>query len=1102
MNARKLLSTLFSIAVMFSIVFAPLGQVNAAPPAGSGGTVFLPVVITNTENAFIRAVEQALARFPYDQGYAPVINHASTSGDWGLGIISLGVSMPAEAFSGDLVYLIGHKENGGWQTALASDANWASWASQAPETLIGQSLREYLLDQQPGLNPASPQAIQGMPELRLPWAPKDNPRRVSGYLYNEGTHTGADRYGVDWGLNHNDVVAVAAGTVTDSVCNLPDRRDDSKGYGNYVQTDIGGVLALYAHLASCNAKPGDKFAQGDFIATSGTSGYSSGPHLHFRIRDYQRNPVLAEPISGYSGLSKGLYYNSNNSRGQPLSCTPGDDQIALYVDGGYTGQCVKLGLGDYANSAAIGLPSDSLSSVQVGAKALAVLCRDDGFNGGCATLDRSTGDMGQTTVGNDQVSSVRVQWRPGQLQVVEALRLSTCSPAIGENVIARFKVRNTGSQALTMQNLTAGGRLGSDWGGAWADFPHVSNITLQPGQEYAYEQSRSFDQAGAYFSEPVVQINASWGGIGGANRVTFSVANTGRLAVVEALRLSNTSPLTGEPVRAHFKLRNVGGQALTIEQLTAGGRKGTDWNGDWADFPSVFNITLQPGQEYAYDQERSYTQEGGYFAEPVVKLKGNWGGIHNANRVTLTVLAAGKLTVSAALNLSNLQPTNLEQVQAAFTLQNTGSRALAIEQLTAGGRKGTDWNGEWADFPSVFNITLQPGQSYHYKQSRAFAAEGGYFAEPVVKINGNWGGIGGANRVTFTVMPGLRVTSNPVLVPANPVRGQVASVTFTLQNLSPRALTLNRLVAASRGPDCQDLTCPRNTDFPVVEGPLTLQPNQTYTYQALRTFEQEGSNYFVEPFVEVTPGYWTGIQGGSQTRFRVIAGGRLMVSQPLALSLQAPGVGEAVQAAFQVTNVGVMPLVIEQLTAGGRKGTEWADEWADFPSIYNITLQPGQSYAYTQTRAFLSAGDYFAEPVVKLAGYWGGIGGANRVSFTVSPGLRIVQNVSLNPGQPQAGQAVSASFRLHNDAGHAITVRRFVVAVRGPNCADFSCPNGGDFPVSDWNLTIQPGQDYVYTKTGYFSQAGGGYIGAPVMEMAPDWWVIVPGGSILNFAVH
>lgn len=56
---------------------------------------------------------------------------------------------------------------------------------------------------------------------------------------------------------------------------------------NYIQVyHEDGTWALYAHilLGSAVVKPGDKVRVGDVLAKSGSSGYSSGPHLHFVIQ--------------------------------------------------------------------------------------------------------------------------------------------------------------------------------------------------------------------------------------------------------------------------------------------------------------------------------------------------------------------------------------------------------------------------------------------------------------------------------------------------------------------------------------------------------------------------------------------------------------------------------------------------------------------------------------------------------------------------------------------------------------------------------------------------------------------------------------------------
>ena len=67
----------------------------------------------------------------------------------------------------------------------------------------------------------------------------------------------------------------------------------SSGYGNHVIIDHGnGFTTLYAHLTSIFVKPGESVTRGEQIGTVGSTGNSTGPHLHFEIR-YQgvpRNP--------------------------------------------------------------------------------------------------------------------------------------------------------------------------------------------------------------------------------------------------------------------------------------------------------------------------------------------------------------------------------------------------------------------------------------------------------------------------------------------------------------------------------------------------------------------------------------------------------------------------------------------------------------------------------------------------------------------------------------------------------------------------------------------------------------------------------------------
>ena len=73
---------------------------------------------------------------------------------------------------------------------------------------------------------------------------------------------------------------------------------DNSGYGNVIVIDHGGgVLTRYAHLDKFSVKAGDSVKQGDQIGLMGTTGRSTGPHLHFEIivGGYQKNPISYLP---------------------------------------------------------------------------------------------------------------------------------------------------------------------------------------------------------------------------------------------------------------------------------------------------------------------------------------------------------------------------------------------------------------------------------------------------------------------------------------------------------------------------------------------------------------------------------------------------------------------------------------------------------------------------------------------------------------------------------------------------------------------------------------------------------------------------------------
>ena len=120
------------------------------------------------------------------------------------------------------------------------------------------------------------------------------------YPSSSKRHTGVDIARAGGNTKGMAVVAAADGTVIKVVEKYAEKVP-ANGYGAYVVIDHGGgVQTLYAHSSKVEVKVGDKVKAGQEIMKAGTSGNSSGPHLHFEVRI---DGTCVNPFNGW--ISKG-----------------------------------------------------------------------------------------------------------------------------------------------------------------------------------------------------------------------------------------------------------------------------------------------------------------------------------------------------------------------------------------------------------------------------------------------------------------------------------------------------------------------------------------------------------------------------------------------------------------------------------------------------------------------------------------------------------------------------------------------------------------------------------------------------------------------------
>ncbi len=232
---------------------------------------------------------------------------------------------------------------------MLSFAGWTNMNTQAKELLIDEKKINYR-------EKSNSQIAKAAVSLKLPWssgisycisrhgtpAPTGaigSSSRCNIYNFNSHGYVAIDVDTPNSVLDY--ITASAAGTVTFA------RKTDQGGYGKYViVTHNDNTQTLYAHLNQVYVNVGDCIGQGNSIGDGGTTGNSSGDHLHFekRVGSTKVYPVFSEcgctPRQDYR-------YTSGNQRttGCGPPCEPERTVSGTINSGTYTSSSTIIGKG-------------------------------------------------------------------------------------------------------------------------------------------------------------------------------------------------------------------------------------------------------------------------------------------------------------------------------------------------------------------------------------------------------------------------------------------------------------------------------------------------------------------------------------------------------------------------------------------------------------------------------------------------------------------------------------------------------------------------------------------------------------------------------------
>jgi len=225
------------------------------------------------------------------------------------------------------LYIQGMNKQVGFMRNVINDFTTAEKAKGSPLTeeekykIVAQRVSKTAQEDNKELSSAISTKQGGMPQVGDVWF---GHRITSTYGYRDKPNAKASSYhkGVDLAYGNNEkFTAFASGTVEKI-------GRDPAGYGNYVDIRNGNTVYRYAHCNSFSVKKGQQITAGQLIGRAGSTGNSTGAHLHFEkiVNGQSVNPLKNNATNTKTAYAEGTIIK-NSKTGKRMIMKDGKWQV-------------------------------------------------------------------------------------------------------------------------------------------------------------------------------------------------------------------------------------------------------------------------------------------------------------------------------------------------------------------------------------------------------------------------------------------------------------------------------------------------------------------------------------------------------------------------------------------------------------------------------------------------------------------------------------------------------------------------------------------------------------------------------------------------------